>query len=146
VTWSDELEAAIDRYHATAAEFIKGDPEAYMAQFSKSDEVCVANPFRPKACGWAEVSETIERAATLWREGEVIGFERVAEAATPELAYIMEIERYRAKLGGSENFSEVELRVTSVLRPEDGIWRVLHRHADPITTPRGAESVVHNSA
>jgi hypothetical protein len=32
--------------------------------------------------------------------------------------------------------------VTSVLRPEAGAWKVVHRHADPITTPRPARSVI----
>jgi hypothetical protein len=34
------------------------------------------------------------------------------------------------------------MRTTSILRPEDGDWRVVHRHADPITTARGVESVI----
>jgi ketosteroid isomerase-like protein len=36
----------------------------------------------------------------------------------------------------------VTLRVTSIFRPEDGTWKILHRHADPITTPQPAESVI----
>jgi hypothetical protein len=29
-----------------------------------------------------------------------------------------------------------------IFRPEDGVWRVVHRHADPITTAQPAESVI----
>jgi hypothetical protein len=36
----------------------------------------------------------------------------------------------------------VAVRVTSVFRFERGAWKLVHRHADPITTPRPAESVV----
>jgi hypothetical protein len=43
-------------------------------------------------------------------------------------------------IGGEE--ASGALRLTSVLRPESGAWRVVHRHADPITTPRSAESLV----
>jgi ketosteroid isomerase-like protein len=42
---------------------------------------------------------------------------------------------------GDETTSSV--RVTSIFRKEDGVWRLVHRHADPITSPRPAESVIH---
>jgi len=34
------------------------------------------------------------------------------------------------------------VRVTSVYERLKGQWRVVHRHADPITNPRPAESVL----
>jgi ketosteroid isomerase-like protein len=52
------------------------------------------------------------------------------------------MERYRAKVGGVEDISPVDLRVTSILRPEDGTWKIVHRHANPITTAQPAESVI----
>jgi ketosteroid isomerase-like protein len=142
VTGAEELDAAMERYHAAAATFVKGDPRAYKEVFSQTDDVSLANPFNPIARGWAEATETMEGAASLYAEGEVVGFERVAQLVTLELGYVMEIERYRAKIGGSDEVTSVELRVTSVLRPEDGTWKVVHRHADPITTPRPPKSVV----
>jgi ketosteroid isomerase-like protein len=36
----------------------------------------------------------------------------------------------------------VSLRVTSIFRREEGEWRIVHRHADPVTTARPAESIV----
>jgi ketosteroid isomerase-like protein len=51
-------------------------------------------------------------------------------------------ERYRAKVGGREDLSPMALRVTSILKPEDGTWKVVHRHADPITAAQPAESVI----
>jgi hypothetical protein len=29
-----------------------------------------------------------------------------------------------------------------IFRPEDGTWKVVHRHADPITAPRPVGSVI----
>jgi hypothetical protein len=29
-----------------------------------------------------------------------------------------------------------------IFRPEDGVWKVVHRHADPITTDQPIESVL----
>ncbi|HEV8574780.1 MAG TPA: hypothetical protein VGR43_08745 [Dehalococcoidia bacterium] len=54
----------------------------------------------------------------------------------------MEIERYKAKVAGSQDIVPIVLRVTSIFRPEDGVWKLVHRHADPIASVRPAESVV----
>jgi ketosteroid isomerase-like protein len=84
----------------------------------------------------------MERAASLYRGGEVVGFDVIAKNATPDLAYIVEVERYKAKIAGSEQVTPVALRVTSIFRPEEGTWKIVHRHADPITTLQPAESVI----
>jgi ketosteroid isomerase-like protein len=61
---------------------------------------------------------------------------------TPELAYVVQVEQLEAKVHGGEEITPYSLRVTMIFRPEDGEWKVVHRHADPITTPQPAESVV----
>jgi ketosteroid isomerase-like protein len=77
-----------------------------------------------------------------FREGENAGFEIVERYVTTEYAYVLRVERAKAKVGGGEDVAPFALRVTMILRPEDGTWKVVHRHADPITTRRLAESVL----
>ncbi|MDQ3863660.1 MAG: hypothetical protein M3317_09205 [Actinomycetota bacterium] len=78
----------------------------------------------------------------MFRDGEIYDFETVAKYVTPELASILWIERTNAKVGGAEDVTPCDLRVTMTLRPEGGTWKVVHRHADPITTVQPAESVI----
>ena len=47
-----------------------------------------------------------------------------------------------ADFGEREEPTDLALRVTSIFRPEEGIWKLVHRHADPITDFRPAESVI----
>jgi ketosteroid isomerase-like protein len=112
--------------------------------FSHQEDVTFANPYGPPVRGWEQVAQTMERAASYLRDGEITGFETVAKYVTPELAYIVEVERYQAKVGGREDIAPVALRVTSIFRREDGVWKIVHRHADPITTAQPAESVIQN--
>jgi ketosteroid isomerase-like protein len=84
----------------------------------------------------------MERAVAQMREGEPVAFERISEYATADLAYIVEIERGRLKVGGRDALVPAALRVTTIFRREADGWRIVHRHADPITTPRPIESAV----
>ena len=138
----DDLDEVVEQYHLAAREFIKGNPEPYKMVFSHREDVSVANPFGPVTCGWEQVAATMERAASLYREGEFIGFENVVKYVTAELAFMVEVERFKVKVAGREEVAPVALRTTSILRPEDGVWKVVHRHADPITTAQQAESVI----
>jgi ketosteroid isomerase-like protein len=138
----DDLDQVIERSHLALGEIVNGDPEPLKEMYSHRDDVSLANPFGPPVRGWDEAARTMERAASNYRDGESVGFENVAKYVTSELAYIVEVERYRTKVGGSEDITPVTLRVTSIFRPEDGTWKILHRHADPITTPQPAESVI----
>jgi ketosteroid isomerase-like protein len=132
----------LEEYHRAGLEITNGNPEIYKALYSRSDDVTLANPFGPPARGWREVATTLDRAAEHYRDGEVVAFENVATVLTPDLAYIVEIERYRARVGGAAEITPVAARVTTIFRREDGAWKLTHRHADPITEPRPAESVI----
>lgn len=132
----------LEEYHRAGLEITNGNPDVYKTLYSRRDDVTLANPFGPPARGWSDVSATLDRAATNYRDGEVVGFENVSTVITPELAYTLEIESYRARVGGAAEMTPVAVRVTTVFRREDGAWKVMHRHADPITAPRPPESVI----
>jgi ketosteroid isomerase-like protein len=138
----DDVESLVERSHVSWGEFVKGDPKPALELFSHAEDVSVGNPFGPFVRGWEEVSATVARAATYYRHGEVVGFERVAMYAGGELACLVEVERYQAKIGGSDELSPVALRVSSVVRREADGWRIVSRHADPITAVRAPASVI----
>jgi ketosteroid isomerase-like protein len=137
-----EHDLPLEEYHRAGFEITNGNPEVYKTLYSRRDDVTLANPFGPPARGWTEVSATLDRAARNYRDGEVVGFENVSTVVTTDLAYTVEIESYRARVGGAEEMAPVVVRVTTAFRREDDFWKVVHRHADPITAPRPPESVV----
>ena len=138
----DDVDELIEQFHLASDEFLKGNPEPVNKLWSHKEDVTLANPFGPPVRGWDEVAKVTEHAASQVRDGELVSVEIVAKHVTAELAYVVEIERPKAKIGGSEDITPFALRVTMIFRPEDGGWKIVHRHADPITTPQPAESVI----
>jgi ketosteroid isomerase-like protein len=132
----------LEEYHRAGREITNGNPKVYKRLYSRRDDVTLANPFGPPVRGWGEVSATLDRAARNYRDGDVVGFENVVTVVGADLAYTVEIESYRAKVGGSDEVTPVSVRVTTVFRREDGAWMLVHRHADPITARRPAQSVI----
>jgi ketosteroid isomerase-like protein len=138
----DDLDEVIEQWHLASDEFLKGNPEPVKKLWSHQEDVTLANPYGPPARGWEQVAKTVENASSLCRDGEFVGSEIVAKYVTPELAYVVQLERPKAKLGGSEDITPFALRATMIFRPEEGTWKIVHRHADPITTAQPAESVI----
>jgi ketosteroid isomerase-like protein len=137
-----DLERVVEQYHRAVDEIVNGSANGFRRVYSRRDDVTLANPFGPPVRGWAQVEQTLERAASQMRDGALTDVERIVTGLTAELAYIVEIERGQTKFGGRDDFTPYALRVTTIFRPEEETWRVVHRHADPITTPRPAESLI----
>jgi ketosteroid isomerase-like protein len=138
----DDVDQLIEQFHLSSDEFLKGNPEPVNKLWSRREDVTFANPFGPPVRGFDEVAKVTEHAASQVRDGELVSVEIVEKRVTSELAYVVEIERPKAKIGGSEDITPFALRVTMIFRPEEGTWRIVHRHADPITSPRPPESVI----
>ncbi len=137
-----DFDEVVEHYQRALGEYVKGDPEPVKMVFSHREDVTLANPLGPAVRGWEQVAATGERAASQLRDGEIVGFDIVAKYVTPELAYMVWVERVKAKVGGRQDVAPSALRVTTIFRPEDGTWKVVHRHADPITTAQPIESVI----
>jgi ketosteroid isomerase-like protein len=142
MTASEDFDRALEASHRALDAIAKGDPSAFLELYSKDEGATLANPFGPPARGRSQTEEAARRAAANYRDGRAVEFKNFATCVTAGLAYTLEIERFEAKVGGSEEVASVALRVTSVFRPEDADWKLVHRHADPITTIRPAGSVV----
>ena len=139
---ADEVDELTERYHLALDEFMKGNPEPVQSLFSHRGDATLANPQAPAVRGWERVAEAMERGASTRRDGKFVGFETLAKYVTPQLAYVVEVEQLEAKVYGREDITPYALRVTMIFRPEDGEWKVVHRHADQIATAQQAELVI----
>jgi ketosteroid isomerase-like protein len=129
-----DLDHVIEQYHRAAGEFVRGNPRPIQLLFTRRDDVSLLDPTGGVQTGWEAVCYRQERNAVV-RDAEQGTFERVVTYITPELASIVEVERFRTSMSGSQESVPVTLRTTTIFRPEDGSWKVIHRHADPINSP-----------
>src|SRR5215211_7990180 len=138
----NDVDQLMGQYQLALGEFVKGNSDPVKELYSHRDDVTLANPLVPPVRGWDEVTKAIEHAASNIREGEITSFDVISKLVTPDLAYVVWIERQKAKMGARQNVTPFALRVTMIFRleEEDGTWKVVHRHADLITTPQAASA------
>ena len=139
----DDVDELIEQYYRAQREFLRGNAEPVKDLFSHTEEVTLANPYGPPVRGWKQVAKAVEHAASLHSDGTFVEWQIVAKYVSAELAYVVQIEWAEAKIGAREDITPLAVRATMNLRPEeDGEWKIVHRHADPIITPQPAESVI----
>ena len=136
------LEATVAESHEALRKILNGDPSGYAALFADRDDITLGNPFGPFGKGRAAVLAALNNAAEKYTDGSVVRVERVAVYGGGDHYVLVEIEHDRAKLGTATDFSEFSARVTSVYEKIGARWKLVHRHADPITTARPAESML----
>jgi ketosteroid isomerase-like protein len=135
VTGGSPIEGFLGRYQEAVRAFSLGQPEGVKALYSQGDDATLANPFGPAVRGWEAVSKALDFASSRFSDGQVERFEIIATYATDDLVTFLATEHWQARVGDSADVESFELRVTSTLRREDDDWRLVHRHADPISTP-----------
>ena len=69
-------------------------------------------------------------------------FKEISRFATADLAYVVQLERHEGRITGRDDTVVSALRATPVFRCEGHMWKIAHRHADPITADRPPRSLV----
>lgn len=136
-----ELNKFMDLYHRSVEAFIQGDPDVQKPLWSAGDDVTLANPLGPPVKGVHAVWQHLDHAASLISGGHDYTFASIAVVETADLAYEVGIERNIVTIGAATDEVPISLRVTTVFRREDGEWKIVHRHADPITEERSVQSL-----
>jgi ketosteroid isomerase-like protein len=131
-----DLDEAIEAQYEAMRAIARGDPEPTKALYSEADDVTLANPWGPAVRGRAAVVEMLDFVGTRFRDGTMLGVERLGTYAGADIATTIENERWQAKVAGRDEVSPFELRVTCTYRREGEEWKLVSRHADPINAPR----------
>ena len=126
---ADDFHQAVARVEMAITEFITGNPEPLKVLWSHADDATVFGGFDRYARGWEQVRSNLDRASARFRGG-YISFEPLAWGVSGDLAYTVCLEKGVVRLAEREGLSRLELRVTHIYRREEGVWKLIHRHAD----------------
>lgn len=129
-----DIAQVIEQYHSALHAFATGDPAPVKSLYARSDDVLLANPFGGSSRGWKDVSRALDFASSNFRDGKPVHVEEVSRYTGADLVALFEHEHWETKVGGRSELSPYDLRVTTTFRLEGGSWKLVSRHADPLTT------------
>jgi hypothetical protein len=125
--WNEFMRALHDAIGA----FVQGDPEPYKALWSHADDVSILGGFGGHEIGWSVVGERLEWAATHYSPSWSFVEETIAEIVGTDMGMRVAFQTISGRTASGDAITR-ERRVTYVARLEQGGWRVVHQHSDPL--------------
>jgi ketosteroid isomerase-like protein len=123
--------------------FMNGDTTLWKENVSHRSDAMIMGAWGAYEKGWPEVSARYDWAGARFRDsGASLEVEYLTSFVSGELAYTTEIERAHVQLVGQDRPAPMALRVTHVFRKEDGAWKLVLRHADPLVVKTAPASVL----
>lgn len=127
------LGAFLPQFEDGVSRFINGDPTLWKQNTSRHDDATIMGAWGGYETGWNEVGPRYDWAAARFRQsGAKVKVEYLASGVSGDVAYTVAIERSEVRLSDQGESASMPLRVTHVFRKEDGVWKLVHRHADPL--------------
>ncbi len=132
-TNDSSFRAFLARWEEAVTRFQNGDPTLWKQNLSHRDDVTILGVFGGYDRGWKQVAERADWAAAQFKEsGAKVRVEYLEQGVSGDLAYTVSIQRSEARVGDQKGPAPLALRVTHIFRKENGAWKVLHRHSDPL--------------
>ena len=127
----DSVQPVLQRYFDALNAIANGDPEPLKALYSHREDISQCGLWGGVERGWEEVSGRLDWVAEQFVPGPgVVTAEVVLTSASGEMAYSVWIERWWCQLKARSEPQHMMIRVTQILRREDGAWKAVHRHGD----------------
>jgi ketosteroid isomerase-like protein len=134
----DFLASTLQRQRDAETAMHNGDAGPRLSMWSSDDPVTLFGAWVTRS-GRDEVSDTFRWLATQFADCSSYEIELVAAGASGDLAYTVAYEHTTASVEGKPPVPYT-LRVTHVYRREEGKWKIVHRHGDPLPDRDGAGS------
>lgn len=134
------LASVLPRLEEADTALHNGDAVQRIAMWSQNAPVTLFGATK-SGSGWDQIAPVFNWLARHFSDCQSFKYEVIAAGVSGDLGYLAGIEHTVASLDGAVT-KPYSLRVTTILRREDGEWKVVHRHADPLPESEGAPVLV----
>jgi ketosteroid isomerase-like protein len=137
------LRGFLESFEEGTRRFMNGDSSLWMENVSRRGDVMIMGAWGAHEKGWTEVQQRYGWAAARFRDSAAkLSVEYLSSFQSGELAFTTAIERAEVRVAGQDKAAPMALRVTHIFRKEDGTWKLILRHADPLVAKTSPESVL----
>ena len=127
-----DFEQFMKRREEAARAYVNGEPEPVSRLSARSLPATFFHPNGDDEQGAQQVSTRYERDAQVFELGSDTRFEILQMAASDGIGYWVGFQHATVRFKGQPEAVPMKLRVTEIFRREDGEWKMVHRHADPL--------------
>jgi uncharacterized protein (TIGR02246 family) len=131
VTVDPSWERFKDEVQQAVAALVAGDAKPYTRSWTSREDATLFGAFGGVVRGNAEIAARLAAVADRYIDGRCTRMDVIADSSTGDLAYLVHLERIES-VDDDRRSVVRERRVTHVARREDGAWRIVHQHSDPL--------------
>lgn len=117
---------------AASRAFVNGDIGPLLALSTSTQDATIFGPKGDCVQGAQRVNAANQAGAQMFEPGSTSRFEVMHAASNDDLGYWTGIQRSQVHMKHQREETPLDLRVTEVFRKENGEWKLVHRHADPL--------------
>jgi ketosteroid isomerase-like protein len=133
----------LPRFELGVERFLNGDATLWKSNVSQESDGTIMGAWGDYEKSWAELEPRYDWAAARFEQsGAQVQFQYLSSGVSGELAFTVAIERSTVRLVGQKEPAAMSLRVTHLFRKEQGEWKLLHRHADPLMSKTAPATVL----
>lgn len=129
---TDDFKTFIEKRKVVAQAYVNGDAGPLAKIAVKNFAATFFGPMGAVVEGAREVLGRYELDALSFDAGSESDLEIVHMCANGEIGYWAGFQNARPRMKGRAGTIPMRLRVTEIFRKEEGEWRLIHRHADPL--------------
>jgi ketosteroid isomerase-like protein len=132
MTHLQEFNAFLKQRERASYAFVNGDATPLDVISTHTAPATIFGPVGNTVEGADNVNAANAKGAEMFASGGESHFEIQQSSANDDLAFWAGIQRSTVRMKNADKPVPMDLRVTEMFRREDGAWKLVHRHADPL--------------